>query len=159
MRSKFAAIGTGFYLLAVVCASIYPVFDRRTFSGLIVVLLAWPWIDYLPSAWLPLAIVLNAIIIFGLLAVPVARGDVTSTAAKVNSNLPLPKIPACNPRHHSPAKIQRQVHFTSESGHQMRRAACPLCADIQQSRRSVLTGQSAAPSSRRSGEPSATEKD
>ena len=69
MRSKLAAIGTGFYLLAVVCASIYPLFDRRTFSGLIVVLLAWPWIDYLPSAWLPLAIVFNAIIIFGLLAV------------------------------------------------------------------------------------------
>jgi hypothetical protein len=69
MRSKFAAIGTGFYLLAFACASIYPIFDRRTFSGLIAVLLAWPWIDYLPSAWLPLAIVLNAIIIFGFLAV------------------------------------------------------------------------------------------
>jgi hypothetical protein len=69
MRSKFAAIGTGFYLLAFACASIYPIFDRRTFSGLIAVLLAWPWIDYLPSACLPLAIVLNAIIIFGFLAV------------------------------------------------------------------------------------------
>jgi hypothetical protein len=69
MRSRLAAIGTGFYLLAFACALIYPVFDRRTFSGLIAVLLAWPWIDYLPSAWLPLAIVLNAIIIFGFLAV------------------------------------------------------------------------------------------
>jgi hypothetical protein len=67
LRSKLAAIGTGFYLLAVVCASIYPVFDRRAFSGVIVVLLALPWIDYLPSAWLPLAIMLNAIIIFGVL--------------------------------------------------------------------------------------------
>ena len=66
--SRVAAIGTGFYLLAVVCASIYPVFDRGTFSGIIVVLLALPWIDYLPSAWLPLAIVLNTIVIFGLLA-------------------------------------------------------------------------------------------
>jgi hypothetical protein len=67
LRSKLAAIGTGFYLLAIVCASIYPVFDRRTFSGIIVVLLALPWIDYLPSALLPLAIILNAVVIFGLL--------------------------------------------------------------------------------------------
>ena len=64
-----AVIGTGFYLLAFVSASIYPLFDRRTFSGLVAVLLAWPWIDYLPSAWLPVAIVLNAIIIYGFLAV------------------------------------------------------------------------------------------
>ena len=68
MRSKLAAIGAGLYLLVVVCASIYPVFDRRTFSGIIVVLLSLPWIDYLPNAWLPLAIVLNNIVIFGLLA-------------------------------------------------------------------------------------------
>jgi hypothetical protein len=67
--NRLAAIGAGFYLLAVVCASIYPVFDRGTFSGIIVVLLAQPWIDYFPSAWLPLAIILNAIIIFGLLVV------------------------------------------------------------------------------------------
>jgi len=67
VRSKLAAIGTGFYLLAVACASIYSVFDHRAFSGIIVVLLALPWIDYLPSAWLLLAIMLNAIIIFGLL--------------------------------------------------------------------------------------------
>jgi hypothetical protein len=69
MRSRIAAIGTGFYLLAFVSASIYPLFDRRTFSGLTAVLLGWPWIDYLPSAWFPLTIVLNAIIIYGLLAV------------------------------------------------------------------------------------------
>jgi hypothetical protein len=25
-------------------------FDQRTFSGLVPVLLAWPWIDYFPSA-------------------------------------------------------------------------------------------------------------
>jgi hypothetical protein len=67
LRSKLAAIGTGLYLLAVACASIYPVLDRRTFSGIIVVLLALPWIDYLPSALLPLAIILNAVVIFGLL--------------------------------------------------------------------------------------------
>jgi hypothetical protein len=86
MRSKFAAIGTGFYLLAFACASIYPIFDRRTFSGLIAVLLAWPWIDYLPSAWLPLAIVLNAIIIFWLSCCPIGRADITSAASKVNLN-------------------------------------------------------------------------
>jgi len=67
-RLKLAVIGAGFYLLAVVCASIYPTFDRRTFSGIGVALLAWPWIDYFPSAWLPLAFVLNTIFIFGLLA-------------------------------------------------------------------------------------------
>ena len=68
MLSKLAAIGTGLYLLAFAGASIYPVFDRRTCSGLMA-LLGWPWIDYFPSAWLPLAIVLNAIIIFGFLTV------------------------------------------------------------------------------------------
>lgn len=67
MRLKLAAMGTGSYLLAVVCASIYPAFDHRTFAGIIVVVLALPWIDCLPSAWLPLAILLNAIVIFGVL--------------------------------------------------------------------------------------------
>jgi hypothetical protein len=69
MRSKIAAIGAGFYLLVFAGASIYPVFDRRTFSGLFAVLLAWPWIDYLPSAWLLLAVALNTIIIYVLLGV------------------------------------------------------------------------------------------
>jgi hypothetical protein len=69
LRSKIAAIGAGFYLLAFVCAALYPVFDRRTFSGLVAVLLGWPWIDYIPSAWFPLAVVLNAITIYVLLAV------------------------------------------------------------------------------------------
>jgi hypothetical protein len=69
VRSKIAAIGAGFYLLAFACASIYPMLDRRTFSGVAAVLLAWPWIDYLPSAWLLLAVALNAIIIYVLLAI------------------------------------------------------------------------------------------
>lgn len=69
MRSKVAAIGAGFYFLAFVCVSVYPVFDHRTFSGLIAVLLAWPWIDYLPSGWLLLAVALNAVIIYVLLAI------------------------------------------------------------------------------------------
>ena len=69
MRSKLAAIGTGLYLLAFACAPIYPMFDRMTFSGLIAVLLGWPWIDFIPSAWFPLAIVINTTIIFTILAV------------------------------------------------------------------------------------------
>jgi hypothetical protein len=69
MRLKLPAIGVGFYLFAFVCASIYPMLDRRTFSGLVAVLFGWPWIDYLPSAWLPLTIVINATIIFTILAV------------------------------------------------------------------------------------------
>jgi hypothetical protein len=69
MRLKLPAIAAGFYLLAFVCASIYPMFDHRTFSGLVAVLFGWPWIDYLPSAWFPLAIVINATIIFTILAV------------------------------------------------------------------------------------------
>jgi ABC-type Na+ efflux pump permease subunit len=69
VRSKLAAIGTALYLLAVVCALVYPVFDRRTFSGLVAVLLALPWIDHLPSSLLPLAVSLNAIVIYLLLAV------------------------------------------------------------------------------------------
>jgi len=67
MRLKLPAIGVGFYLFAFLCASIYPMFDRRTFSVLIAVLFGWPWIDFLPSAWFPLAIVINATIIFTIL--------------------------------------------------------------------------------------------
>ena len=65
--NKIAAVGSGVYLLAVACAWIYPVFDHRTFSGLPAVLRAWPWIDHLPSRLLPLAIALNAVLIFVLL--------------------------------------------------------------------------------------------
>jgi hypothetical protein len=70
LRSRIAAIGAGFYLLTFVCASLYPLFDRRTFSGLAAVLLALPWIDYLPDAWpsLLLAVMLNAIAIYAILA-------------------------------------------------------------------------------------------
>jgi hypothetical protein len=52
------------YLLAFACAATYPLFDHRTFAGLPAVLLALPWIDYLPSAWLPAAVALNAVIVF-----------------------------------------------------------------------------------------------
>jgi hypothetical protein len=46
----------------------YPLFDKRTFSGLVPVLLAWPWIDYLPSPLLLVMVGLNAIVIYFALA-------------------------------------------------------------------------------------------
>ncbi|HEX9449433.1 MAG TPA: hypothetical protein VF920_15705 [Dongiaceae bacterium] len=67
--SKMAATGTSFYLLAFVCASLYPLIDHSTFAGLAAILLGWPWIDYLPSRALPLAIILNAICIYVILAI------------------------------------------------------------------------------------------
>jgi hypothetical protein len=70
--SKMPMIGTGCYILAFVCALMYPRFDHRTFSGLVAVLLALPWIDYLPSGGpfilLVGCAVLNAIIIYLVLA-------------------------------------------------------------------------------------------
>jgi hypothetical protein len=68
MRSRFAAIGAMIYLLVFACASAYPLFDHSTFAGLAAVLLGLPWIDYLPSKWFLAAIVLNALIIYFLLA-------------------------------------------------------------------------------------------
>jgi hypothetical protein len=69
MRSRFAAIGAMIYLLLFACASAYPLFDHRTFAGLPAVLLGLPWIDYLPSSkWFLVAIALNALIIYLLLA-------------------------------------------------------------------------------------------
>jgi hypothetical protein len=68
MRSKFAAIGAILYLLVFACASVYPLFDHRTFAGLAAVLLGLPWIDYIPSGWLLGAIALNALIIYFVLA-------------------------------------------------------------------------------------------
>jgi hypothetical protein len=68
MRSRFAAVGAIFYLLAFACASAYPLFDHSTFAGLPAVLLGLPWIDLLPSGWLPVAIALNALVIYLVLA-------------------------------------------------------------------------------------------
>ena len=68
MWSKYAAIGAGFYLLIFACALAYPLFDHRTFAGLAVVLVALPWIDYLPSEWLLAAVALNALISYVALA-------------------------------------------------------------------------------------------
>jgi hypothetical protein len=67
-RRKIALLGAGTYLAAFFCASLYPFFDHRTFSGLAAVLLAWPWIDYMRSAMLPFAVALNTILIYSILA-------------------------------------------------------------------------------------------
>jgi hypothetical protein len=64
MQSKLAIAATALYLLIFVCALAYPLFDHRTFAGLPAVLLTLPWIDYLPSGWLPAAVALNAMIIY-----------------------------------------------------------------------------------------------
>jgi hypothetical protein len=69
MRSRFAAIGAIIYLLVFAAAAAYPLFDHRTFAGLPAALLGLPWIDYLPSEWLLVAIALNTLIIYVLLAV------------------------------------------------------------------------------------------
>ncbi len=68
MNSRFAAGGATIYLLLFACAYVYPFFDHRTFAGLPAVLLGLPWIDYLPSEWLLVAIALNAVIIYLFLA-------------------------------------------------------------------------------------------
>ncbi|HEV8422869.1 MAG TPA: hypothetical protein VGQ40_05955 [Chthoniobacterales bacterium] len=74
LRSPVPAIGTTLYLLVFVGTAIYPYFSRETFSGLLAVMLAWPWIDYLPKwhyAFL-IAVALNAVIIYFALALFVA---------------------------------------------------------------------------------------
>ena len=72
LRSKIATIVAGGYLLAFVCAALYPRFDHRTFSGLAAVILALPWIDYLPRNSPSVAIIgciaLNTIIIYVVVA-------------------------------------------------------------------------------------------
>jgi hypothetical protein len=68
MRSRFAAIGAILYLAVFGCAAAYPLFDHRSFAGLPAVMLGLPWIDYLTSKWLLVAIALNALIIYIALA-------------------------------------------------------------------------------------------
>jgi hypothetical protein len=67
MRSKLGAAGATLYLLACAGTYAYPYFNPGTFSGVAMVMLALPWIDYLPGVWLG-AVVLNALIIYLLLA-------------------------------------------------------------------------------------------
>ncbi len=68
MWSRLAAFATALYLLTFICAFAYPLFDHRTFAGLFAILLALPWIDYLPSGWLLAAVALNAGIIYVIAA-------------------------------------------------------------------------------------------
>jgi len=68
MRSRLGAAGAVVYLLLFACAAAYPLFDHRTFAGLPAVLLGLPWIDYISSEWLLVAIALNALIIYAVLA-------------------------------------------------------------------------------------------
>jgi hypothetical protein len=68
MRSRFAAIGGILYLTVFACAAAYPLFDHRTFAGLPAVMMGLPWIDYLPSKWFLVAIALNVLIIYVVLA-------------------------------------------------------------------------------------------
>ena len=69
LRSKLAFAGAALYLLVFAGAAIYPMFDRRTFSGLFAVLLGWPWIDWFPGVLLLVAVALNTISIYVVLAV------------------------------------------------------------------------------------------
>jgi hypothetical protein len=66
MKSKAGLVAASLYFYAFLFASLYPLFDHRTFSGLFAVLLAWPWVDYLPR-WhfaILLAVGSNAAIVF-----------------------------------------------------------------------------------------------
>jgi hypothetical protein len=67
--SGAGAIGAGLYLLVFLAAAIYPWFDHKTFAGLAAVMLAWPWIDYFPSSLLLVGVLLNAVVIYVVLAV------------------------------------------------------------------------------------------
>jgi len=74
LGSPVPVMGATLYLLAFVGATIYPFFSRQTFSGLLAVMMAWPWIDYLPS-WhfaLLIAVALNTIAIYCVLTLCVA---------------------------------------------------------------------------------------
>jgi hypothetical protein len=68
MRSRLGAVGAIIYLVVFACAAAYPLFDHRTFAGLPAVLLGLPWIDYISTEWFLVAIALNALIIYVVLA-------------------------------------------------------------------------------------------
>jgi hypothetical protein len=66
--SRIAATGTGLYLLGFVCASIYAMSDRHTFTGIFAVFFAVPWIDFFPKMPLLLGVAANATVIYLFLA-------------------------------------------------------------------------------------------
>jgi hypothetical protein len=47
----------------------YPLFDKIIFSGLVPVLLAWPWIDYLPSSLFFVMVGRNDTVIYFAMAI------------------------------------------------------------------------------------------
>jgi len=65
MRRILIAVfpGAAAYLLVLTSTWIYVLVDGRTFAGLAAVMLAWPWVDELPSAALPIGWLLNALIV------------------------------------------------------------------------------------------------
>ena len=65
VRRIFIALlpGAAAYVLLLASARIYVLLDGRTFAGLPAVMLAWPWVDELPSAALPIGWILNATIL------------------------------------------------------------------------------------------------
>ena len=65
--------GAAAYILLLASAWIYALVDGKTFAGLAAVMLAWPWVDKLPSAALPIGWLLNAMI-FGVVVSLVGRG-------------------------------------------------------------------------------------
>jgi hypothetical protein len=94
LRSSLARFGAAAYLLLFVAASLYPLFDHRTFSGLIAVTLAWPWVDYHPATKLFLGFaLLNSIIIYsalGIVSVIMGRKKKMSFAEHERPVSPLP---------------------------------------------------------------------
>lgn len=63
LSSGLLAGGATAYLMVVAAAWVGALVDGRTFAGLLAVMLAWPWIDELPSAALPISYLLNAAIV------------------------------------------------------------------------------------------------
>jgi hypothetical protein len=66
LRSRTATLGAISYLLAFIGAFLYPYISHQTFAGLPAVMLAWPWIDFMPSSKMApvLCALLNAGIIY-----------------------------------------------------------------------------------------------
>jgi hypothetical protein len=65
MRSKFGMIGALVYLLIAGAAYASSLSDNSLFSVAFFILQGWPWVAFLPMV---LAIVLNAVIIYFILA-------------------------------------------------------------------------------------------
>jgi hypothetical protein len=76
--------GAAAYILLLASAWTSALVDGRTFAGLAAVMLAWPWVDKLPSAALPIGWLLNAMI-FGV-AVSLVVGGIKFMLAVIGSS-------------------------------------------------------------------------